>query len=366
MSGTSSSAERDDRRPIEVVIVGGGFAGIACAHRLATEPRAHVTLIDRSGYHQFQPLLYQVATAELAASDIRFDLAAMFERHANVDVRTARGGVDRPRRPVVTPGRRHDRRGGRAGRSAPAPSPTSSTPRARRSTRSRSTASTTPNASGCGCCELFQDAAAEPELSRRRHADLRDRRRRSDRGGDGGRRGRAGPQRDAARLSATSPSPAQGDPGRPRPYRAGAPSPTRPTPTRRSSCNAAGSSCASASRSRRWSRDRLTLGDGTTIKTRLVVWGGGEMAAPLAFQSGLGQGRGGRIDVAARPDRGGLPRGVRAGRRREHSRRATARRCRSWAASRSRRATGRAATSSPTWRAAAGSRSTTRTRESWR
>jgi NADH dehydrogenase len=46
--------------------------------------------------------------------------------------------------------------------------------------------------------------------------------------------------------------------------------------------------------------DRLTLGDGTTIKTHLVVWGGGEMAAPLAFRSGLGQSRGGRIDV--RPD----------------------------------------------------------------
>ena len=39
MSGTSSSAERDDRRPIEVVIVGGGFAGVACAKRLADEPR---------------------------------------------------------------------------------------------------------------------------------------------------------------------------------------------------------------------------------------------------------------------------------------------------------------------------------------
>jgi len=46
--------------------------------------------------------------------------------------------------------------------------------------------------------------------------------------------------------------------------------------------------------------DRVTLGDGTTIRTRLVVWGGGEMAAPLASRSGLPQGRGGRIDV--RPD----------------------------------------------------------------
>ena len=48
------------------VIVGGGFAGVACAKRLAGEPRARVTLLDRTGYHQFQPLLYQVATAELA------------------------------------------------------------------------------------------------------------------------------------------------------------------------------------------------------------------------------------------------------------------------------------------------------------
>ena len=48
------------------MIVGGGFAGVACAQLLAEEDRARVTLIDQSGYHQFQPLLYQVATAELA------------------------------------------------------------------------------------------------------------------------------------------------------------------------------------------------------------------------------------------------------------------------------------------------------------
>src|SRR3954466_2794257 len=89
MPGTSPPAERDERRPAEVVIVGGGFAGIACAKRLATEPRAHVTLLDRAGYHQFQPLLYQVATAELAAADIRFDLTSMFKRHSHIDVRTA-------------------------------------------------------------------------------------------------------------------------------------------------------------------------------------------------------------------------------------------------------------------------------------
>lgn len=52
-----------------VVIVGGGFAGIAAALGLR-HARANVTLIDRRNYHLFQPLLYQVATATLSPSDI--------------------------------------------------------------------------------------------------------------------------------------------------------------------------------------------------------------------------------------------------------------------------------------------------------
>jgi glucose-6-phosphate 1-dehydrogenase len=51
-----------------VVVVGGGFAGVACAKRLAGEQRVRVTLVDKTGHHHFQPLLYQVATAELAIS----------------------------------------------------------------------------------------------------------------------------------------------------------------------------------------------------------------------------------------------------------------------------------------------------------
>ena len=47
-----------------VVIVGGGFAGVGCARELAKHD-VPVTLIDRNNYHQFQPLLYQVATGEL-------------------------------------------------------------------------------------------------------------------------------------------------------------------------------------------------------------------------------------------------------------------------------------------------------------
>ena len=49
-----------------VVIVGGGFAGIACARELARHAGVRITLLDKNNYHQFQPLLYQVATSQLA------------------------------------------------------------------------------------------------------------------------------------------------------------------------------------------------------------------------------------------------------------------------------------------------------------
>ena len=49
-----------------VVIVGGGFAGLACARKLAKSDDVRVTLLDKNNYHQFQPLLYQLATSQLA------------------------------------------------------------------------------------------------------------------------------------------------------------------------------------------------------------------------------------------------------------------------------------------------------------
>src|SRR5262249_2310789 len=51
-----------------------GFAGVACARELAKHDGVAVTLIDRNDYHQFQPLLYQVATSMLAARDIAYPL----------------------------------------------------------------------------------------------------------------------------------------------------------------------------------------------------------------------------------------------------------------------------------------------------
>jgi NADH:ubiquinone reductase (H+-translocating) len=72
-----------------VLIVGGGFAGVACAKGLAGEDDIRVTLFDANGVHQFQPLLYQVATAELTPEDVAFDLTKVFEKQENVEVRTA-------------------------------------------------------------------------------------------------------------------------------------------------------------------------------------------------------------------------------------------------------------------------------------
>src|SRR4051795_7657102 len=86
-----------------VVIVGGGFAGAACARRLAGRDGVRVTLIDRNNYHQFQPLLYQVATSQLASSDVAFSLRKLFHDDANVDVKLAdAASLDPATRTVTT------------------------------------------------------------------------------------------------------------------------------------------------------------------------------------------------------------------------------------------------------------------------
>ena len=70
---------------MQVLIIGGGFAGLAAARGLAGAP-AQVTLVDRSNHHLFQPLLYQVAMAGLAPSDIAEPLRALLARQANAQV----------------------------------------------------------------------------------------------------------------------------------------------------------------------------------------------------------------------------------------------------------------------------------------
>jgi NADH dehydrogenase len=69
-----------------VVVVGGGFAGVGCAKELAKHDIA-VTLIDKNNVHQFQPLLYQVATAELAVVDIARPFRGIFHSSPTVVIR---------------------------------------------------------------------------------------------------------------------------------------------------------------------------------------------------------------------------------------------------------------------------------------
>lgn len=68
-----------------VVIVGGGFVGISLAKALAKMP-VQVTLVDRRNHHLFQPLLYQVAAAELSATDIAAPIRSILRRHSRTEV----------------------------------------------------------------------------------------------------------------------------------------------------------------------------------------------------------------------------------------------------------------------------------------
>lgn len=68
-----------------IVIVGGGFGGLAAARGLVGAP-VEITLIDRRNYHLFQPLLYQVATAALSPADIAQPIRRILRRYRNVQV----------------------------------------------------------------------------------------------------------------------------------------------------------------------------------------------------------------------------------------------------------------------------------------
>ena len=71
----TGAASHDDSAatPHRVVIVGAGFGGLEAAFGLAGAP-VRITLIDRRNHHLFQPLLYQVATASLATSEIAWPI----------------------------------------------------------------------------------------------------------------------------------------------------------------------------------------------------------------------------------------------------------------------------------------------------
>ncbi len=89
-------------QPQRIVILGAGFAGLQVARRLSGAA-FDITLIDQYNFHQFQPLMYQVATARLEPSSISFPLRKVFQRKKNVHVRLANiQSIDTTNQTVVT------------------------------------------------------------------------------------------------------------------------------------------------------------------------------------------------------------------------------------------------------------------------
>jgi NADPH-dependent 2,4-dienoyl-CoA reductase/sulfur reductase-like enzyme len=83
-----SEVEVHRHQPPRIVIIGGGFAGVAAARALQ-RCNAEIVLIDRRNHHIFQPLLYQVATAILAPSTIATPIRQLAEKQKNLSVTMA-------------------------------------------------------------------------------------------------------------------------------------------------------------------------------------------------------------------------------------------------------------------------------------
>src|SRR5215475_999709 len=281
-----------------VVIVGGGFAGVACAKMLADEDRVRVTLIDQIGYHQFQPLLYQVATAELAGVDMTFAHAEVFHGQDSVTlVQDEVTAADADQRSVTLsdgttitgdylvlaagaqPNFFHT-----AGAREYA-FPLYSLTDARR-VRER-------------MLQLFGDASAKPELI--------------DQGAlnfvvvGGGPTGVeiAGALSDLVNevmphrypnLAVAGVKIVLIDVG----HALLAPFSDESHAYATKQLQRRGVELRLGTAVSEVARDHVVLRGGETISTHLVVWGGGEMASAIAGNAGIGQGRGGRIDV--RPD----------------------------------------------------------------
>ena len=100
--------QSSERKKPQVIIIGAGFGGLEAAKKLACKD-VRLTIIDRTNYHLFQPLLYQVATAALSPADIAAPIRAILSKCRNVEVVLAEvESVDVETRQVKTPDRIFD------------------------------------------------------------------------------------------------------------------------------------------------------------------------------------------------------------------------------------------------------------------
>jgi NADH dehydrogenase len=84
-----------------IVIIGGGFAGLNLARKLARKADCDIVLVDKQNHHMFQPLFYQVASARLEPSNISFPFRAIFRRRKNVEFRYATVHKVRPEENII-------------------------------------------------------------------------------------------------------------------------------------------------------------------------------------------------------------------------------------------------------------------------
>jgi NADH dehydrogenase len=281
--------------PKKVVVVGAGFAGIGCARELAKHPHhADVTVVDVHDYHQFLPLLYQVATFQLAGTDVSMDLDDLFKRHDNVTFRLGKAAKVDPARKSVTLDDGTTLEGDYLVLAAGSQANFFGTPGAEhtfplyslddaRRLRTRvleafeeaekdpSTIETGglnfvvvgAGATGTEIAGALADLIRDVMPSRFQDEQL-----------------------SRARVIVVDAGDAVLGPFSPKAHEYASKVLTE-----------RGVELRLGTKVKEIAADRVVLSDGDTIDTRCVIWGGGLEAAPLAGASGLPQGRGGRIDV---------------------------------------------------------------------
>jgi len=280
-----------------VVIVGGGFAGLACARKLAKSNEVRITLIDKNNYNQFQPLLYQLATAVLGTDDVATSLRESFLGQTNVAVKMCEVTAADPKTRTVTTRDGMTYQGdflvlaagsqanffGTAGARENA-FPLYSVEEAQR-LRSR-------------ILSVFEDADREPKLVEQGALNIVV--------VGGGPTGVevAGAVADVVNHTMTREYPDLAvqnarvyliDHG----HALLAAFPVDAHDYAARALQRKGVQLKLGTGVKEVRPDRVLLSDGTSIPTRTVVWGGGLMASRLAADSGLPRGRGGRIEVGA-------------------------------------------------------------------
>ena len=257
-------------------------------------PRAiSVTLIDKNDYHQFQPLLYQVATSMLAARDIAYPLRKIAAEYEDFDTKRGEVVAIDPGSRTVTTRRGETYTGDYLVLAAGSQPNFFGTPGAEHAFPLYSLDDA--ERLKTRIIQAFEEADADPRLADEGALDFVV--------VGGGPTGVevAGALSEMIHTTMLHEFPdaraaRQGPPRRPR--HGAAEDVLRQGPRLRGADPREGRRRAPPGDGvKAIGPGHVTLSDGSTIKTRCVIWGGGLMAAPVAGASGLPQGRGGRIDV---------------------------------------------------------------------